>query len=245
MEKLREIFTNIKQLSLKFVGGGCSNICEALNNKITKSATKRLNLETSYDWRVDMSLLEHNEGEIYKAEVFKRLNLPIPESAMEAMKRTTRRSEYNKKRKLDDTTKRAESKEKKKVRGSRIINEEHKYKGGNTPEDESDDESLTRQPQQKKQKIEKKNKESCGCGKSEKTKEACKNLKCSCYIQGKGCNEKCKCGDKCKNKNNNNNNNNSDNNYNNNESKDTNDDEEDWIINVISEELEKMFRENN
>lgn len=67
------------------------------------------------------------------------------------------------------------------------------HKGGHTPEDEDDGESLTREPKPKKMKEI----DHCNC----QSTQACCHARCSCVSFGKKCNDKCKsCIGKCNNR---------------------------------------------
>jgi hypothetical protein len=193
---LTELFEGVKDQAHKFAGGSSSNICEALNNAMTVYAPKRNNLGQSYDWRVNLAFLIHNEGAGIKAIIMQQLGLPIPEKATIMLKRKEVRREYFQKRKKTEAlkSKRAQQKENKKKRGKRIINEAHTYKGGHTPEDEVDDNSLvTREPKVKKSRSESE-RDSCGC----LSQKACLTRSCTCVAKQNKCNEKCKCTNICK-----------------------------------------------
>lgn len=55
--KLKELFQPYKENSHKYATATSSNVCEAINSKITIYAPKRLNLTSSYDWRASLALL--------------------------------------------------------------------------------------------------------------------------------------------------------------------------------------------
>jgi len=67
----------IKDQAHKFVNGRSSNICEAVNNKITVYAPKRFNLTETYDIRANLAILLQNEGIRILLIMLKLLNLPI------------------------------------------------------------------------------------------------------------------------------------------------------------------------
>ncbi len=195
VKALRELFEVVKKQASKFASGNSSNICEAVNNEITVIAPKRNNLADSYEWRVNLALLLHNEGPEIKSTILQHLQLPIPSRAAKQQAKRQKRKTYftNRRKSTDIKSKRAALKEKKKKRGKKITNEEHTYKGGHTPNEEDDGESLTREPKAKRARGDT---EHCGC----KSANACKNNKCSCVNNNKKCNDKCKCQEKCKNK---------------------------------------------
>lgn len=102
---------------------------------------------------------------------------------------------YHQRRKKEAATKtqRATKKEQKKKRGKRVVNDEHIYKGGYTPDNEDNGESLTRELRAKQVRSES---DSCGC----KVEVVCTTERCGCVGSGKKCNDKCKCKDKYNNK---------------------------------------------
>ena len=126
------------------MGGSCSNICEAINNEITVYAPKRNNFNETYDIRVNLALLIHNEGPEIIIKILHQLQLPI--SIMTTTYLLTKQeNRIKKKEKRKETAtkdQRMKSKTKKRNRGKKITNEEHTYKGGTIPEDEDDGESL-------------------------------------------------------------------------------------------------------
>jgi hypothetical protein len=191
---LQELFENVKKHAHKFASGTSSNICEAVNNEITVYAPKRYNLADSYEWRANLAMLVHNEGPEVKSEIIKRMHLVVPKKAVESLVRRGKSKIYFQQRKRQQglKSKRAELKEKKRKRGKKIENEQHTYKGGHTPGDEEDEDSLLRDSKAKRVRKES---DKCSC----KSVEACKNNKCSCRTFDKKCNDKCKCKDKCKN----------------------------------------------
>lgn len=77
------------------------------------------------------------------------MDLLVPKRAAESLVRRGKRRIYFQQRKRQLKSKRAELKEKKRKRGKRIENEEHMYKGGHTPGDEDDDNSLLRESKAK------------------------------------------------------------------------------------------------
>ncbi len=195
MKVLEELIDKIKEQAAKFASGTSSNICEAVNNEITVYASKRNNLVDTYDIRVNLALLLHNEGPEIMTTIIKQLNLPLsPKITEKLTSKATKKKKKRERRKLETTkAKRVASKTKKKTRERKVTNEEHTYKGGNMPDDKDDGESLAQEPEAKKVR-----KETDHCG--YQALGACKTRRCSCRGSNSKCNDKCKCKDKCNNK---------------------------------------------
>jgi hypothetical protein len=190
---MKELFEELKKNVQRYASGTSSNVCEAINNEITVYAPKRYNLADSYDWRVNLALLKHNEGPAILLEVIKQLGIPVSKMIVEEVEKKQKKKEYFKLRKEKAKTKeeRAIQKEQKKKRGTKVMDVEHMYKGGNTPYDEEDNESLTREPKARRLRSDLGH---CGCKKGDLL---CKSGHCVCKQNGRKCNEKCgTCKDK-------------------------------------------------
>ncbi len=115
-------------------------------------APKRYNLAETYDIRVNLTLLIHNERIGILIEIMKQLNLTVSTRIITQITNKEKKKKSRKKKKKQEATKtkRMEDKAKKKKRRKKVVNKKHTYKEGNTPNDEDDGKSLTREPKAKK-----------------------------------------------------------------------------------------------
>lgn len=180
----------------KYCGAHSSNVCEAINNKITVYAPKRLNFAKSYGWRASLAMLVHNEGLQVKSIILDKLSLLLSPNTNIELQHAEVQQTKDKKRKDKQQTKEARlaNKAEKKKRGKRGANAAHTYKGGCLPDDECvvDEDRTTSEKPAKKSRADS---GKCGCGSA----APCSNNRCTCVAFGRGCSAKCKCGDACKN----------------------------------------------
>ena len=113
-DALKGLLEEVKNQASRYASGTSSNIYEAVNNEITAYAPKRYNLSESYDWRVCLALLKHNEGPEVLIEIIRLLDLPVPRRAIELQVGRAKRRVYFRNRRADAAmkTKRAIGKEK-------------------------------------------------------------------------------------------------------------------------------------
>ena len=188
---LMDIFDPYIENASKYVGGACSNVCEAINNKITVYAPKRINFSSAYIGRASLALLVHNEDISIKLEVYHKIHVPVSPTTISIQQRQILQQEKDKERKRKNLTKetRLKNKENKKKRGKKITNAAHTYKGECLPDgDDGGDKDKNKEPTSKKPRT-----DPGHCG----HESTCVDFRCVCKKFGRPCNSMCKCKLEC------------------------------------------------